>query len=45
MIELLTKNFAVVEMLEQNSDFFKIRVPREDKTIGFLFGIIEDSKS
>lgn len=31
-------------MIEQCSDFFKIRIPREDKTIGMLFGLIEDQK-
>lgn len=31
-------------MLEQCGDFYKLRVPREDKTIGFLFGKIESLK-
>jgi len=31
-------------LIEQCSDFFKFRVPKEDKTIGWLFGNIEDNK-
>lgn len=38
-------SFANVELLEQVSDFFKLRVPREDKTIGYLFGMIDDAKT
>lgn len=36
--------FEQVELLEQCGDFFKVRVPREDKTIGSLFGHIEQQK-
>jgi len=36
--------FANAELLEQCGDFYKLRVPREDKTIGFLFGQIESQK-
>jgi len=32
-------------LIEQCSDFFKFRVPKEDKTIGWLFGNIEDNKT
>ena len=31
-------------MLEQCGDFYKLRVPKENKTIGWLFGQIEDKK-
>jgi ATP-binding cassette, subfamily A (ABC1), member 3 len=41
---LLAKNFASVELIEQCSDFFKFRIPRENKTIGSLFGLVEDQK-
>lgn len=41
---LLCKHFSKVELIEQCSDFFKFRIPREDKTIGSLFGLIEDQK-
>lgn len=43
-IECLTGLFDQVEILEHCSDFYKFRVPKEDKTIGFLFGMIEDKK-
>ena len=37
-------NFAKVELLEQCGEFFKFRVPKEDKTIGWLFGQLESEK-
>ena len=37
--------FDQVEILEHCSDFYKFRVPKEDKTIGYLFGMIEDKKT
>ena len=37
--------FDQVEILEHCSDFYKFRVPKEDKTIGFLFGMMEDKKN
>lgn len=43
-IEFLARQFDQVELLEQCSDFYKIRVPKEDKTIGYLFGQIEGQK-
>lgn len=43
-IALLAREFAQVELLEQCGDFYKMRVPREDKTIGYLFGQIESNK-
>ena len=43
-ISLLAREFAQVELIEQCGDFYKIRVPREDKTIGYLFGQIEANK-
>ena len=43
-IESLASMFEQVEILEHCSDFYKFRVPIEDKTIGFLFGFIEDKK-
>jgi hypothetical protein len=42
--KLLAQNFSKVELIEQCSDFFKFRLPRDDKTIGSLFGLIEDKK-
>lgn len=40
----LCKMFKEVDLLEQCGDFYKIRTPREDKTIGYLFGFIETRK-
>ena len=34
----LTRHFQQVEVLEQCGEYFKLRVPKEDKTIGWLFG-------
>ena len=40
----LCRMFEFAELLEQCGDFYKLRVPREDKTIGSLFGHIESKK-
>ncbi len=45
VITVLTRQFKQVDLIEQCSDYFKFRVPREDKTIGYLFGLIEDNKT
>ena len=34
----LTRHFQQVEVLEQCGEYFKLRVPKEGKTIGWLFG-------
>lgn len=44
IIEVLAKIFDQVEMLEQCADFYKLKVPRQGVTIGYLFGLIEDKK-
>lgn len=44
-ISKLAKIFERVDLLENCGDHLKLRVPREDKTIGFLFGLIEQQKS
>ena len=44
IITYLTRHFEQVEVLEQCGEFFKLRVPKEDKTIGWLFGQFESSK-
>ena len=31
-------------MLEHYNDYYKIRVPRQDKSIGYVFGMIETQK-
>ena len=38
IIHWMCANFEKVELLEQCGEFFKLRVPKEDKTIGWLFG-------
>lgn len=44
IIEHLAKIFKEVEVVEQCADFFKLKVPRGETTIGYLFGMIEDLK-
>ena len=43
-IASLAKVFDRVDLLEQCGNFFKLGVPRENQTIGFLFGLIEQRK-
>ena len=38
IVKYLTENFDRVEMLEQCGEYFKLRVPMEGRTIGWLFG-------
>lgn len=38
ILKFLTSHFEKVEILEQCGDFFKMRVPIEGRTIGWLFG-------
>jgi len=45
VVKLLGSQFEFVELIEQCSDFFKLRMSREDKTIGYLFGLMDDSKA
>ena len=45
IIDWVCRNFAQVELLEQCGEFFKLRVPTEDKTIGWLFGRLESEKN
>ena len=44
IINGLCGEFATVEILEHYSDYYKLRVPRGDKSIGFVFGLIEGQK-
>ena len=43
-IKYLLTHFANVEILEHCGQYFKLRIPKEDKTIGWLFGYIENMK-
>lgn len=45
IIDKLARIFKNVELVEQCADFYKLKVPRDDKTIGYLFGLIEDMKT
>ena len=45
ILTYLTRHFEQVEILEQCGEFFKLRVPKEGKTIGWLFGQFEKDRS
>lgn len=40
----LCEEFPSVEILEHYSDYYKLRIPRGEKSIGFVFGYIEGQK-
>ena len=44
IIRALIERFDHVVLLEQYADYFKLKVLRGNKTIGSLFGLIEDKK-
>ena len=44
VVRLLAKEVGQVTLLEQYSDYFKVRVQRHDKSIGYLFGLLESNK-
>ena len=44
IVNRLTEQFPSVEILEHYNDYFKLRIPRGDKTIGYVFGFIEGQK-
>ena len=44
IMEGLCDDFKEVELLEHYNDYYKLRVPRGDKTIGFVFSLIENRK-
>lgn len=37
-------DFKQVELLEHYNDYYKFRVPKGEKSIGYLFGLIENQK-
>ena len=45
VIVKLHDHFDSVEILEHFSSYFRFRVPKLDKTIGFTFGYLEDIKA
>ena len=44
IIQSLAEVFGSVEVLEQFNEYFKLRVLRQDKSIGFVFGLMESNK-
>ena len=44
ILHFLMGHFEKVEILEQCGEFFKLRVPTQDRTIGWLFGKFEADK-
>ena len=44
IIRSLVESFQQVELLEHYNDYYKIRVPRQSKSIGYVFGMIETRK-
>jgi len=41
----MARQFSEVEILEHYSNYFKLRVPKGETTIGYAFGIIEEAKA
>ena len=44
ILHFLSAHFGKVEVLQQCGEFFQIRVPKGNKTIGWLFGQLEHKK-
>lgn len=44
IINGLCDDFGQVEILEHYNDYFKMRVPRGSKSIGFVFSLIENKR-
>jgi hypothetical protein len=44
IINVLCEQFPAVEVLEHYNDYYKLRIPKGDKSIGFVFGFIEDQR-
>lgn len=45
IIEGLVEEFGTIEVLEHYNDYYKFRVPRGEKSIGFVFSLIENKKT
>ena len=43
-LDLLAREFDQVELLEQVGFFYKVRIPKHDRTIGFIFSLIQSKK-
>lgn len=44
VIEMLERMFSSVEVIEHFSNTFKIKVSKDEYSIGYLFGMMEDIK-
>lgn len=44
VIRTFCKEFGTVSLLEQFSDYFKLRFSMQKKSIGYVFGLIEERK-
>lgn len=44
VIKAICKEFGKVEQLEKYGGYMRLRVERQDKTIGSVFGMVEDFK-
>ena len=44
LFRALCENFGSVEVLSSHNSNYKLRVMRQDKTIGFVFALLEDKK-
>ena len=44
VIDGIAQSFQKVDILEHYNDYYKLRVPRGSKSIGYLFGLIETLK-
>ena len=44
IIKELCEGFSRAEILEHYGEYMKVRVPKLDKTVGFLFGLMETHK-
>jgi hypothetical protein len=40
----LIEDFQSVEMLEHYNDYYKMRIPKVNRSIGYVFGLIETKK-
>lgn len=46
IIKEFLNEFGRVDVIESHGDeYFKLRVPRQDKTVGFIFSILESLNS
>jgi len=41
----MCKTFAEVEVIEKYGNYIRVRVPRQDKSIGSVFGLVEGMKA